>query len=95
MLADPSPLPEEVAEHHDLQQAIGRAMHALPPKVRAIILLRYAGQLSYSEIAERLGMPRTTVKTYLHRTKPFLRAALLSHKRGEEGDRRVDRIGVA
>jgi RNA polymerase sigma factor (sigma-70 family) len=92
MLADPSPLPEEVAEHHDLQQAIDRAIHTLPPKVRAIILLRYAGQLSYPEIAGRLGMPTTTVKTYIHRAKPLLRAALLSQKRGEEMHRRVGRM---
>src|SRR5262249_55894543 len=91
MLADPSPLPEEVAEHHDLQQAIDRAIHTLPPKVRAIILLRYAGQLSYPEIAKRLGVPATTVKTYVQRAKPLLRAALLSQKRGEGMYRRVGR----
>jgi RNA polymerase sigma-70 factor (ECF subfamily) len=92
MLADPSPLPEEVAEHHDLQQTIDRAIHTLPPKVRAIILLRYVEQLSNSEIAERLGMPTTTVKTYLHRAKPLLRAALLSQKRSEEMHHRVGRM---
>jgi RNA polymerase sigma-70 factor (family 1) len=84
MLADPGPLPEEVAEHHDQQRAIDRVIYTLPPKVRTIILLRYAEQLSYPEIAERVGMPITTVKTYVHRAKPFLRAALLSQKKGEE-----------
>ncbi len=84
MLADPSPLPEEVAEHHELQLAIARAIWTLPPKIQTIILLRYTRQLSYPEIAARLSMPTTTVKTYVSRAKPLLRSALLSQKGGEE-----------
>jgi RNA polymerase sigma factor (sigma-70 family) len=81
MLADTSPLPEEVAEQLDLQQAIQRAIHTLPPKVHSTIMLRYAGQLSYTEIAGRLGISAATVKTYFHRAKPLLRAAPFSQKR--------------
>src|SRR6266702_7565941 len=56
-LPDISPLPEEVAERHDLQQILLNAIQELPPKFRAVVLLRYASQLSYAEIGKVLNMP--------------------------------------
>src|SRR6266700_3783640 len=75
-LPDTNPLPEEVAEQHDLQAYLWRAISALPPKFRAIVFLRYARQLSFSEISQALNMPETTTRTYFHRAKPLLRCAL-------------------
>ncbi|HYT35617.1 MAG TPA: sigma-70 family RNA polymerase sigma factor, partial [Ktedonobacteraceae bacterium] len=63
-MPDTSPLPEELAEHHDLQECLQRAIEALPPKFRSVVLLRYAGQLSFSEIGQVLAMPEATAKTY-------------------------------
>lgn len=77
-MPDLSPLPEEVAERHDLQQIMLRAIQELPPKFRAVVLLRYASQLSYSEIGKVLNMPEATAKTYFQRVKPLLRNALAS-----------------
>jgi RNA polymerase sigma-70 factor (ECF subfamily) len=76
ILPDTSPLPEEVAERHDLQQLLQGAINQLPLKFRAVVLLRYAGQLSFSEIARTLEMPKPTAKTYFQRAKPLLRTAL-------------------
>ena len=53
-----------------------RAIDALPPKFRAVVLLRYASQLSFSEIGQALQMPEATAKTYFQRAKPLLRASL-------------------
>ena len=75
-MPDTSPLPEELAEHHDLQECLQRAIEALPPKFRSVVLLRYAGQLSFSEIGQVLAMPEATAKTYFQRAKPLLRTAL-------------------
>ena len=75
-MPDTSPLPEEVAERHDLQQCLQRAIQALPPKFRAVVLLRYASQLSFSEIGQVLNMPEATAKTYFQRAKPLLRTFL-------------------
>ncbi len=75
-LADNSPLPEELAEQHDLQRRLLQAIHALPPKFRSIVLLRYVGQLSFSEIGGVLQIPEATAKTYFLRSKPLLRAHL-------------------
>ena len=76
IIPDNSPLPEDVAERHDLQEILQEAIASLPPKFRAVVLLRYTAQLSFSEIGRALQMPEATAKTYFQRAKPLLRAAL-------------------
>jgi RNA polymerase sigma factor (sigma-70 family) len=71
-------LPEELAEQSDLQQRLQEAIQTLPIKFRSVVLLRYAGQLSFSEIGQILNMPEATAKTYYQRAKPLLRAALMN-----------------
>ncbi|WP_322480484.1 RNA polymerase sigma factor [Thermogemmatispora sp.] len=75
-LADGGPLPEELAERHDLQQLLLGAIQDLPPRFRAVVLLRYTAQLSFAEIGQVLSVPEATAKTYFQRSKPLLRAAL-------------------
>ena len=75
-IPDNGPLPEELAEKSDLQYRLQEAIHTLPIKFRSVVLLRYAGQLSFSEIGQTLNMPEATAKTYFQRAKPLLRAAL-------------------
>ncbi len=76
-LPDASPLPDEMAEQHELQQGVLRAIEVLPPKLRPVVFLRYSSQKSFSEIGHMLRIPEATAKTYYNRAKPFLRAALL------------------
>lgn len=76
IIPDPDPLPEEVAERHDVQILLQQAIATLPPKYRAIVLLRYTAQLTFAEIGQALQMPAATAKTYFQRSKPLLRAAL-------------------
>ena len=71
-----SSLPEELAERNDIQAILQQAIDTLPPKFRAVVLLRYASQLSFAEIGQALNMPDATAKTYFQRAKPLLRAAL-------------------
>ncbi len=75
-MQDLSPLPEEVVERRDVQEILLKAIRALPPKFRAVVLLRYAAQLSYAEIGRVLNMPEATAKTYFQRVKPLLRNVL-------------------
>ena len=77
-IPDAGPLPEELAERHDLQQTLRRAIEALPPKFRAVVLLRYTSQLGFAEIGRTLNMPEATAKTYFHRAKVLLRKILSS-----------------
>jgi len=76
IMPDTRPLPDELAERRDLQRALRKAIESLPPKFRSVVLLRYAGQLSFSEIGRTLNMPEATAKTYFQRARPLLRAAL-------------------
>ena len=75
-MQDRSPLPEEVVERRDVQEILLKAIGALPPKFRAVVLLRYASQLSYAEIGRVLTMPEATAKTYFQRAKPLLKVGL-------------------
>lgn len=77
-IPDSGPLPEELAERSDLQQHLQAAIATLPVKFRAVVLLRYASQLSFSEIGQALNMPEATAKTYFQRAKPLLRAVLMN-----------------
>src|SRR5713226_338939 len=75
-MQDLSPLPEEVVERREVQETLLKAIGALPPKFRAVVLLRYAAQLSYAEIGRVLNMPEATAKTYFQRAKPLLKVGL-------------------
>ena len=79
-IPDSSPLPEEVALRHDSQRQLRGAIQLLPPRFRSVVLLRYAAQLSFSEIGRILNMPESTAKTYFQRAKPLLRANLQTVK---------------
>jgi len=77
-IPDNGPLPEELAEQSGLQYRLQDAIQTLPIKFRSVVLLRYAGQLSFSEIGQTLNMPEATAKTYFQRAKPLLRTALMN-----------------
>lgn len=80
-ITDPGPLPEEIMERRDLQQYLQQAIASLPPKFRAVVLLRYVSQLSFCEIGRVLNMPEATAKTYFHRAKVLLRKLLSTEVR--------------
>jgi len=71
---DESPLEE--LESRELGAAIERAIARLRPEYRACIMLRHVEDKSYEEIAEIVKLPLGTVKTYIHRARHELRAAL-------------------
>ncbi|GCE04654.1 hypothetical protein KDAU_19830 [Dictyobacter aurantiacus] len=86
IMPDNQPLPDEMAERSDLQQALRNAIDALPPKFRSVVLLRYASQLSFSEIGKTLSMPEATAKTYFQRARPLLRASMAKHWKSEQAE---------
>lgn len=68
--------PFDAAERSDLSRALTRAVSALRPEYRDVILLRYQAGLEYGEIAEQTGFPLGTVKTYIHRARKQLSGLL-------------------
>ena len=68
--------PEEFLEAKELGQEIERAIGLLRPDYRTAILLRHVEGRAYEEIAEVMGEPLGTVKTFIHRARGELRETL-------------------
>jgi len=56
--------------------ALIAALATLPDHLRRAIVLRYLGDLTVAEIADREGVPEGTVKSWLHRARQTLATRL-------------------
>jgi RNA polymerase sigma-70 factor, ECF subfamily len=86
-------LPDELPDGEDseatLEQIARRAsvrdaLAALPLREREVVLLKFHGQLSNSELARALGISESNAGTRLHRALTRLREECLQAKREEE-----------
>ena len=68
--------PYERLEHKELGGQIEDAIGELREEYRTVILLRHVEGYAYDEIAEIMGLPLGTVKTYLHRARNELKDRL-------------------
>ncbi|MBA3725886.1 MAG: sigma-70 family RNA polymerase sigma factor [Armatimonadetes bacterium] len=68
--------PEEVLENSELQSKIHRAISNLPERYRRIIVLRHYQQMDVDEIANMVGAPEGTIKSWLFRARALLRREL-------------------
>ena len=59
--------PYAQAEHQDLRAQLRQALETLPLTLRTAVVLRDLQELSYQEIADRLGLPEGTVKSRINR----------------------------
>jgi RNA polymerase sigma-70 factor (ECF subfamily) len=67
-----SPSPEQLAGQGELSGALETALKGMRTEYREVVVLRYQEGLTHPEIAEILGLPTGTVKTYLHRARKEL-----------------------
>lgn len=77
-IRDREPLPEELLERADLQRLLRDAIAHLPDRYRTVVSMRYAGELTFAEIAQVLSLPENTVKTHFQRAKDILKRELAS-----------------
>ncbi len=68
--------PEEYASHRELGAELDAAIARLRPEYRTAIVLWHHEARPYEEIAEVMGLPLGTVKTYIHRARNELRQHL-------------------
>jgi RNA polymerase sigma-70 factor (ECF subfamily) len=79
--AAPAPVADDTSESSHEEGAVtgvwvSRALRSLPPRQRAVVVLRHLGGLRIAEIAEALGVSVGTVKSTLHSAYGRLRVEL-------------------
>jgi len=71
-VASPTESPESAADASSLEDALSRALSALPEDQRRCWVLREIGGYGYDEIAEQLELPVSTVRGLLARSRKTL-----------------------
>jgi RNA polymerase sigma-70 factor (ECF subfamily) len=74
--ADWRPIPSEIFERNEARQVLENAINSLGPTYRDVVVLRDVQNLSITDTATVLGIPKSSVKTRLHRARLMLRDAL-------------------
>jgi RNA polymerase sigma-70 factor (ECF subfamily) len=74
--ADWREVPSETLQRQELREALKRALAALSPKYREVLILRDVQHLSIEETARVLGITEGSVKTRLLRARLQMRDAL-------------------
>jgi RNA polymerase sigma-70 factor, ECF subfamily len=96
--------PYQAVEHRDLRTLLRQALQTLPVTLRTAVILRDLQELSYQEIADRLGLPEGTVKSRINRGRIELARQLtrlqdkqpaLRRRRGSSSRARSRRSGVS
>ena len=67
----------------DLAHLLKTAIDKLPPKLREPLILRDVEELSYQEIADKMGLQLGAVKSRIFRARATLRAMLEPYVKGE------------
>jgi RNA polymerase sigma-70 factor (ECF subfamily) len=75
-LADPAPNPEQTTTNRELATALTRAIDALDPPQREVLVLRDVEGLPAPEVAKILGISIEAVKSRLHRARGAVRREL-------------------
>lgn len=68
-VADPAPTPEESAERKETQRIVREAVAQLDEDKREILVMREFSGMSYTAIADALGIEEGTVKSRLSRAR--------------------------
>lgn len=68
--------PELATENNELMGRLSAALDELPPRLRALVVLKDVYGLSHEDIAEELGISVTAAKVRLHRGRKRMRDLL-------------------
>lgn len=80
----PAASPEVQAEASALRDRLQVALQALPPKLRAVVILRDVYDLPHEAIAAELGISESAAKVRLHRARKKLRDDLFARPNEEQ-----------
>ena len=82
--------PDQQLLQSELQQAVDRAIAALPEKQRMAVVLRRYEHMPYDEIGEVLGLSVSAIKSQLFRARSNLRDSLKQHLDPDSGNPQTD-----
>ena len=75
-LTDSAPRPEQQLEAKETREDLLKAIHSLPPKQRAVIVMQYYLDLSEVELSANMERPLSTIKWWLRDARKRLRDLL-------------------
>jgi RNA polymerase sigma-70 factor (ECF subfamily) len=75
-LLDKGPSPEQLSEASDLRRKVWIALQQLPTIQRAVVVQRHFLEMSEAEMVEKLQVPASTVKWWLHTARKRLKVLL-------------------
>ncbi len=78
--------PDAAASAAMLRSRLDEAVAGLPPRLRAVVVLRDIYDLNHAEVAEQLGISESAAKVRLHRARRRLRTEVFPLR----GDGRLD-----
>ncbi|SEK65804.1 RNA polymerase sigma factor, sigma-70 family [Butyrivibrio sp. ob235] len=76
---DKMEMPEKAAEDANLKKLLLKNINMLPEKQRMALIAFYFEDRSIKEIAESMGVPENTVKTYLNRARKSMNDSMKSY----------------
>jgi len=91
--ADPTHDPQMRTEGNATRNRLNAALLELPPRLRAVVVLRDVYDLPHEAIAAELGISESAAKVRLHRARKKLRETLCP-LRGDEAQEEGDRHAV-
>ena len=91
VLAQPSTIdsPHALIERRDRVALVRAALDKLKPSLRTAVILRDIQELSYQEIADRLGVPEGTVKSRINRGRAELARQIARLRERQESTART------
>ena len=75
-LRDPSEDAEQGVSREQARESVRRAVVALPPRQREVVLLKVFSEMTYKEVAEALQLSEGSVKAHLHQAVSNLRRSM-------------------
>jgi RNA polymerase sigma-70 factor (ECF subfamily) len=84
--------PAALADAADLRSRVEDALAELPPRLRAVVVLRDVYDLPHEAIAAELGISESAAKVRLHRARRKLRAQVFPGRGDEHGEERAHAV---
>lgn len=91
-LADDGPAADAVLLAREELAVLAAAVEALPPRTREVFRLHKYEGLSYSDIAEQLGIAKNTVMVHMVKALGLCREAMKKHRDEANGPARPARL---